>query len=167
MNENQCVAGAMCDECGCDNRLAKGRRGCEHAAVVGNESIESPGLWPSQSALERDAGRQRRSIIAMIVQNGDRPVTLNEFDSFVEAAARQSNMSRMELGARDDPRLAECRQTHCLRAIEFRVLERCQANELRNQGRRKFCPVDVDLISDHDPDLLWYRSIDTPWLTTA
>ena len=103
----------------------------------------------------------------MIIQNGDRPVTLNEFDSFVEAAARQSNMSRMELGARDDPRLAECRQTHCLRAIEFRVLERCQANELRNQGRRKFCPVDVDLISDHDPDLLWYRSIDTPWLTTA
>lgn len=99
MNENQRVAGSMRDECGRDNRLAKGGRGGEHAVVVGNKSVKSPGLRPSQFALERNASRQRRSITAMIVQNGGRPVTLDELDSFVEAAARQSNMSRMKLGA--------------------------------------------------------------------
>ena len=117
--------------------------------------------------LERDAGRQRRSIFAEILQNGGRAMALDEFDSFVEAASWQSDMARMKLGTRDDPRLAECRQPHCLRAIEFRVLERCQANELRNQGRRKLGPVDVNLISDHDLDALRDRSLYSPRLATT
>jgi len=59
----------------------------------------------------------------------------DQFDSFVEAAARQPDMTRMKFGARDDPRLAEGRQPHGLRAIEFRVLESRQADEpCRHRG---------------------------------
>src|SRR6516162_2028514 len=76
-------------------------------------------------------------------------------------------MLRIQLGARDDPRLAECRQPHGLGAIELRVLEGGQAYKLRDQGWRKFCPVDVNLISDHNFDTLRYRGLNTTWRTTA
>jgi hypothetical protein len=56
----------------------------------------------------------------------------------------------MKLGARDDARLAECRQAHRLRPIEFGILERCQTNEPRRQSGRKLRSVDVDLIGNHD-----------------
>ena len=64
---------------------------------------------------------------------------------------RQSNMLRMELGARDNPRLAEFGNRI---AARDRIPDSgtCQANELRSQGRRKLCPVDIDLIGDYDPD---------------
>ena len=68
-------------------------------------------------------------------------------------------MLRIELGARDNPRLAECWQPHGLCAIELRVLERCQTNKLRNQSRREFFPVNVNLIGKHYPDAAWYRGL--------
>ena len=58
----------------------------------------------------------------------------------------------MELGAGDDPRFAKSRQPHGLRLVEFRVLERCNPDDLRRKVRRKFGSVDVQLIRVHDPD---------------
>ena len=76
----------------------------------------------------------------MILQIGNGAVAFSEIDRLVDATAGQSNMLCVELGARDDPGLAERRQPHGLRAVELRVLESRQANELRNQGRRKRAP---------------------------
>jgi len=54
----------------------------------------------------------------------------------VETAARQCHMMWVQLGARNDSRLVVGRQPHGLGAIELRVLEGRDPDELRNEWWR-------------------------------
>ena len=59
MDKDERVAGAVRNERRRDDRLAKGGCRGKHAVVVGDESIESLQLRPSQFALEGNARRKR------------------------------------------------------------------------------------------------------------
>jgi hypothetical protein len=79
-------------------------------------------------------------------------IAADEFDRFVKASPWERHMARMKFGAGDDPRLAEGRQTHGLRTIEFWILKGGEADELCDQSRWKLRSVDVHLVGDDDPD---------------
>ena len=64
-------------------------------------------------------------------------VTAQKLYSLFETSARQRNLTRMELGARNDPRLPEGGQPHRLGPVEFRILERSDPHELRHHPRRQ------------------------------
>jgi len=123
-------------------------------------------LWP-ELAEEPDHLRQVGSVVAKIFQVYLGTMIGENFDSFVETAARQGDVPRVQFRAGDNPRLPECGQPHGLCTIEFGVLERSHAHQSGNQGRRKPCSINIDLISNGQLDALRNRDIRAPCFTAA
>src|SRR6266481_3960499 len=65
-----------------------------------------------------------------------------------------------QLCTRDDPRLIMGRSAHCLCGIEFRILERSEANEAGDQRRWQRVTRDVDLVRLYDGDRTWQLPAD-------
>jgi len=65
----------------------------------------------------------------------------------------------VELGTGDNPWLAVGRQPHRLGAIELGVLERGNPDELHHDP----CTVDIDLIRQHNVDLVRQRLLRRRW----
>ena len=66
-------------------------------------------------------------------------------------------MAWVQLGARDDARLAVRRHPHRLGTIELRILECGQADEKSNDHRRKGGAVDVDAVGQDEIDVARQR----------
>ena len=155
MNKNQRIAGTTRDQRRGHNRLAECGRGGKHAGIVFGQCFERSRLLLAKFATEADRLRQAGSVFTQIVQFGSHTVIGQEPDHFVEAAARQGDVSGMQFGTGHNARLSECRQPHRLRAIEFGVLERGQSHQLGNHGRRQLRAVDIDLVGNRYLDGRW------------
>jgi hypothetical protein len=87
MDEDKRVPGAMRNKRGRDNRLSKCGCGGKDAVVVSHKSVENPRLRLSQFPLERGAIGKQCADFATIIQDGNRIVTIDELDCFVETAS--------------------------------------------------------------------------------
>lgn len=68
MDKYQGISSAVRNERGCNDRLAKGRRRCKHADLVGNQRLESCQLRLLQLAAEGDFGGERHTIVTLVIQ---------------------------------------------------------------------------------------------------
>src|ERR1700730_5902825 len=68
-----------------------------------------------------------------------------------------------QLCARDDPWLVMGRSAHCLRGIEFGILERSEANKAGDQRRWEGVTRNVDLVRLYDGDRTWQWPADCWW----
>ena len=100
MNENERISRPVSDQCGGDNRLAKGRRRRQYADVVPRQRIEGFDLLTAQFAFEQRIRREGlaggsdvfdRDLDAMIGQ---------QLDDVIEAAARQTHVASMQVRRR-------------------------------------------------------------------
>ncbi len=78
----------------------------------------------------------------------------------LQAAPRQCQVFRSVLRAMDDARLAEGGQPHCLRPVEFWILEGSQSHQAVAQPRREILFSNVDLIAEHQFERLGQRPLD-------
>ncbi|HEY7188849.1 MAG TPA: hypothetical protein VH436_19970 [Vicinamibacterales bacterium] len=73
----------------------------------------------------------------------------------IEAAARQPDVMRKILGARDDAWLVVCRQPHRLRFVELGILERREPKQSVSKSRMQLLLGDVDLIAKDEFQRRW------------
>ena len=90
-------------------------------------------LLPARREVAQKGNVEGSAALALVDELRFRAVGLDELNRLVETGARQCHMTWVQLGTRNDPRLAVGRQPHGLGAIEFRVLEGCDPDELRNE----------------------------------
>ena len=94
--------------------------------------------------------------VATFVANGRANTKIREcLANVIEAAARQSDVMREILCARDDTWLAICRKPHRLRFVELRILERSEPNQSVSKSRMQPLLGDVDLIAKHEFQRRW------------
>src|SRR5262249_39688179 len=122
---------ACCDHAGADHGFTESCRGGEHAEVVRLEC--SDGCCLRVVKLTQKGNVEDSAALALVDELRFRPVGLDELNRLVETAARQCHMTWVQLGTRNDPRLCVGRQPHGLGAIELRVLEGRDPDELRNE----------------------------------
>ncbi len=79
-----------------DDGLAEGGRGGQHAIVVGLDRGHGGCLHIVQRAKKLDI--ERSTGIAFVFELCRGSVRLEQFDSLIQAATRQSNVARMKLG---------------------------------------------------------------------
>jgi hypothetical protein len=70
-----------------------------------------------------------------------------ELMDIVQTTARQSDVIGVVLRARNDSRLIVSREAHRLSFVEFRILERCQADEPVAECGRQHVLGNIDLIA--------------------
>jgi hypothetical protein len=133
--------------------------------VVTGQSICSNRLLRPQGALERDA--QRHAGVALVAQDALDPEAAEQILDFVQAAAWQTEMQRMLLGAGDHAWLAEGRQTHRLRPVELGILERRQPQQAIVQGGWQPLPGKVDRVAKDQFQALGQRPADWSFGTAA
>lgn len=152
MDQNQRARGPLRDEPGGHDRLAErgGRR--QHAGVVRKQGVCGLPLLRSQVALE--GHRERLAILALVSDRGPDTEIFEERERFIETAARQTDMPRVILGARDDARRAIRGQPHGLRLVELGILERSETQQLIPQCRIQICLLDVGLVAQHEFECL-------------
>ncbi len=109
MDQNQCIASAMRDQRRGHDGLSECGRGGEHACIVLGQCIKRARLLLAKFATEANRLWQTSSIFAQIVQIGCRSVIGKEPDHFIEAAARQGDVSGVQFGTGYNSRLAKCR----------------------------------------------------------
>ena len=97
--------------------------------VMRQEGVECLDLWAVQCPLESRPTWKRIADHPEVVHLNFSALASDQRNGFIEAPPRQSYMTRMKLGTRDDPGFAESRKPHGLRAIELGILEGCQAYE--------------------------------------
>ena len=131
MHEHERVEAAFCDHAGADHGFTESCRGGEHAEVVRLECSDGCCLHVVEAAQEGNV--EGSAALALVGELRFRAIDLDELHCLVETAARQCHMTWVQLGTRNDPRLAVGRQSHGLGAIEFRVLEGRDPDELRNE----------------------------------
>lgn len=122
---------------------------------MGCEVVACRDLVVAELPEEAKVGRQVRACLASILDRRPCAARREECHDLVEASAWQGDVLRMQFGAGDDPRLVEDRQPHRLSAIEFRVLECREPDQLRYQSRRQVRALDIDLIRDDDRQFCW------------
>ena len=123
------------------------------ARALGGEQVLRP-----QGAVERDA--QRHAGVALVAHDAFDPEAAEQILDFVQAAAWQTEMQRMLLGAGDHPWLAEGRQAHRLRPVELRILERREAQQAIAQGGGQSLPGKMDLVAEDQLQSLRQRPDD-------
>ena len=136
MDEDQRAARSRCDEVRADHRLADARWRDEDACVVREQRASRRLLDSGQRAVE--AKFELRSGHALV---GDIERDAMHAEQLFEvglAAARESQVFRQILGARDHSRRRRRRQAHALLLVELRILEGGEAFDLV-QERRQGC----------------------------
>ena len=78
------------------------------------------------------------------------PRSVERLANIIKAAARQADVMRKILGARDDARLVVGRQPHRLRFVELGILKRRQPKQAVSKSRRQAFLGDVDLIAEDE-----------------
>ena len=134
MHEHERVEAACCDHAGADHGFTESCRGGEHAEIVRLEC--SDGCCLHVVDLAQEGNVEGSAVLALVGELRFRAAGLDELNHLVETAARQCHMTWVQLGTRNDPRLAVGRQPHGLGAIELWVLECRDPDELCDQGRR-------------------------------
>lgn len=165
VHEDQRVASSRRNQCRGDDRLAEGGGGGQHAEVVHRQRFIGFDLPAPQRTEKPCAFGKRSSRFPAILQVDVTAVVPDQVDHLVQTAARQADMTRMQLRAGNDPRLAEGRQAHGLGAIELRILESSQPNEPRHHGGGQAGACDIGLIREHDLDSVRQRPGDYDWNT--
>jgi hypothetical protein len=105
--------------------------------------------------------------IATFVPDGGADTKIREgLANVIEAAARQSDVMREILGARDDAWLAVCRKPHRLRFVELGILERSQPKQSVSKSRMQPLLGDVDLIAKDEFQRRWQITDDRGLFST-
>ena len=104
MDEDKRVDTTRGDHPGADHRLAEGRGRGEYAVVVLLDCRDGSGLDVVQRAEELHVETLARVPLVLQLHFGAR--RSEQLDRFIEAAARQADMARVQFGTRDDARLA-------------------------------------------------------------
>ena len=115
-------------------------------------------LFRTQRPTECDLDRS--TLCAFVTQRHGDPRGSENLQCGVHAAAGQADVPAGELGAGNDTRLAVCREAQCLGFVEFRILERGHAHQLRDHLRWKLPAWNVELISEHDGQRRRERPVD-------
>src|SRR5262249_15484389 len=102
-------------------------------------------LLPPKLALKPHL--QTSAVVAFVADRQTDIKVVQRLANVIEASARQSNVLRKILGARDDARLAVRRKPHRLRLGELRVLERSEPKQSVAKPRMQLLLGDVDLIA--------------------
>jgi hypothetical protein len=121
------VHAALCDQPRGDHCLAKRRRGGQHAGVVRQHRFCRGLLIRPEPALK--AHLQTAAGVALVANGRANAQVGQRLANIVEAPARQSDMMRVILSARDDARLVVSGYSHRLRFVELRILKRSQAKQ--------------------------------------
>ena len=158
MNENQRVDGALGNQPGGKNSFAEGSRGGQNTSVVREHRFGSSLLFGPQCAAE---GNLQRNARATFIANHHFDLQRGQYPArVIQAASRQSDVLGMIFGAMDDPRLVVSRQSHRLRAIEFRILKRRQTNQsIAKRGREIFFG-NINLIRENQLEAFGQRAGD-------
>ena len=162
VHENQAVDAAARDKPGSKNGFAKSRSGGQDPGIVSRHGVRRQLLFRPQLTVEAHVEwRPTKSFIAqrrLDAQRGEQGLRLPQ------AASGQCQVLRPVLRAMDNTRLAESGQPHCLRPVEFRILERSQSHQTVPQPRGKLLLGNVDLIAEHQFECLGQRPRDRRFL---
>ncbi len=94
--------------------------------------------------------------VATFVASGRANTKIREgLANVIEAAARQSDVMRKILGARDNAWLVVCRKPHRLRFVELGILERSEPKQSVSKSRMQPLLGDVDLIAKDEFQRRW------------
>ena len=148
MDENERVHAALGNEPRSNHGLAKGRRRGEHTCVVLQAARRRGLLFGTQFAAER---RRRLSCPPPLVAQNDRTNAERgkRLSDVLETTARQCDVMRVILGARDHTRLLVGGQPHRLSLVELRILKCRQAKQSVPQTGMETLFGDVDLIAEN------------------
>ncbi len=87
MDKDERVSGTVRNQRRRDDRLAKGGCRGKHTVLMGDKSIESPQLRPSQFAPEGNVRRKCHAYFTYVFQIGDGVMAFDEIDRFLKAAS--------------------------------------------------------------------------------
>src|SRR5262249_37724214 len=133
MNEHERVHSALSNEPRGDDSLAKCSSGRQHPSVMTQHGVRRSLLLPPKLTLKLHF---HTTAVVPFVANGHSNAEVGErLANVIEAAARQSNVLRKILGARDDARLAVRRKPHRLCLVELGVLERSEPKQSVSKPR--------------------------------
>jgi hypothetical protein len=105
--------------------------------------------------------------VAALIANGQANTKLDQrLANVIEAPARQTDVMRKILCARDNTWLVVCRKPHRLRLIEFGILERRQPKQSVSKPRMQLLLGDVDLIAKNEVQRLWQFTDDRGFCST-
>jgi hypothetical protein len=148
MNQHKCVDATLGNQPGSHHGFAKCRGRCQHADLVPQHCVRSCLLFRSERSLK---GHMQGLAIAPLVTHDSPYVQIRQkLLHIIHAAARQPNVLRIVLGARDDTRLVVCWKAHGLRFVELGILKGRQAEQPVPQSRWQAVPREIDLVPDYE-----------------
>src|SRR6516164_9440623 len=157
MYENQRIH-RSCTDHTCRNHSLSERGWCtEYAVLMNKHSRNSVFLLSSQLTMEEDIDFLSRGSLVLNFYL-DR-MRFEEIGYLFYAASRKANVLGEDLAARNDPRLAVCRKTHCLSPVEFGILESSHADQTIHHGGRQVLLFDIDKVAHHQTYNRWHLTI--------
>src|SRR5258708_39185890 len=121
MDEDQCVSIPLRDHFRGNDGLAECRGRCEHPGFMREKGCGSFILFRRQ--LAEKASPDRPPLLAFVALLGNDARVAKKSQQIIKASPREGDMFREQLGTGDNARLAERRQPHALRPLQFVVLE--------------------------------------------
>src|SRR5262245_96489 len=153
MNKHERVHPTLSNEPRGDDGLAKCGGGRQNASLVAEHRDRCWFLLSAKLALKPHL---QPTAVAALIANCQANTKLNQrLTNVIEAPARQSDVMRKILCARDNTWLVVCRKPHRLRLIEFGILERRQSKQSVSKPRMQLLLGDVDLIAKNEFQGLW------------
>ena len=165
VHENEGVHTALSDEPGRVHGFAEGRRSRQNTGVVRQHGGGRRLLIGPQLAAKGHV--QRNTGIAFIAKDRFDFQRSKQLLHLVQTTTWQCKMLGMIFRAMDDPRLVVSRQTHGLRAVELRVLKRGQPEQTIAQAGREIVLRKIDLIRQHEFQVLRQRPCDGRFFPTT
>ena len=147
MHEHERADAALGDQPGGDHRLAKRRRGRQHAGLVRQHRVCRRLLLGPEFAVKGHV--ERAAGVALVANDRCDTQIAQGLANLVEAPSRQADVMRMILSAGDDARLVVRGQPHRLRLVELGILKGRQAKQPVSETRMQPVLGDVDLIAEH------------------
>jgi len=148
MHEHQRAGVALCDQPGGNHRFPEGCRCGQDTGLMLQHRIGRELLLGSQLTVKRRL--QRLSIVTFVADDHANVQVRQDLTNICQAAARETDVMRIFLGAADDAWLVVCWQPHRLRLVEFWILECRDTQQPVSQPRRQSVPGDVDLVAEDE-----------------
>jgi hypothetical protein len=158
MHQDERASVTCRSEVGADDRLPHAGWGDEHAEVMCEQRFRCLLLDFGQMPVE--ARLQRFTEEALVVEPEANSVLGEQVAQVADAASRESKVSRVLLGAGDDPRRERRRGPHLLPLVELRVLEGREALDLIQERAREPRLLDEDALGENRTDLARQRFLD-------
>jgi hypothetical protein len=127
MHQDQRVHATLCDTVCGDDRFAEGRGCGENSVIVGQKGICRFGLLWTQFTAELDSNRASEK--SLVFDAGRDAMAFEKIDDIGEAPARQADILSQFFTTTNNAWFSKCREPHGLRSVEFRILERSEAQK--------------------------------------